>query len=442
VIPVYGNFAVSEGKVIYRGIVEKMMDPQRVLNCVESRKMEEVALNPQGFFWATKKQIAAHVSQLSTMNIDGRRVRTYTPDETAPGVPQWQPTAQANSAIIEAAASASQHIDDAAGIFGVGQGQIEGSPMSGVAIQSLQGKADNATYKFFKAVEVAVCATARVLVNAIPKVYDNDRVVRLIGQDGSQSEERINTKVLDEQTLEWVEVNDLSKGTYDVTCDVGPSFQNKQQETTKALTELMQFNPELLGVAGDILLKNIPAPDVDLVAERVRAKALQNGLIPQDQWTKEEQEQIMQAQMMAAQQPQEPSPQDLIAQAEVERVQAETADTLSKAQERANKAEFDAQKLQLEFAKLQANVAQAQEKSDVEEMKLVMQNQMHQAQIQQQQLQAFQEGQMNMVNMLNQQAETLKTLKEAMGVDAIVGPESVETYAEQMEVVQDYQDQQ
>jgi hypothetical protein len=156
---------------------------------------------------------------------------------------------------------------------------------------------------------------------------------------------------------------------------------------------------------------------MDLAAERVRASLLQSGAIPETQLTDEEREQIAAAQQAAAQQPQEPTPEDKIAEAEIGRVQAETADVISKTQER-------------------------QHKGQMEELKLMLQQQAQNVENQQKIIDANQAGQMQVFEILNTQADTLGKIKDAMGVDTIVGPSNMEAYTGQAEALaEDIKDQ-
>ena len=43
VVPYYGNFKLIDNTIKYRGVVLKLMDPQRVLNYSLSREIEEGA---------------------------------------------------------------------------------------------------------------------------------------------------------------------------------------------------------------------------------------------------------------------------------------------------------------------------------------------------------------------------------------------------------------
>ena len=441
IIPCFGNFAVSEGKVIYSGIIERMMDPQRQLNFIKSRETEDIANTPAGFMQATIKQVQAHRKEYENMNTDGRRVRPYTPDPEAPTPPAWVAPTAVNPQIIQASEDARTAIDEAAGIYGVGQGQIDGSPMSGVAIQTLQGKADNATYKFFKSVEIMVNQAAKLLVSAIPNVYDNKRTVRLIGQGGNESMEKINDEVFDDETGEIVTVNDLSKGTYDVTCDAGPSFKNKQQETVKALTELLAVNPGLMDVAGDILLKSLSAPDMDLVSERIRAQQLKTDLIPQSQLTKEEMQQ-KQAELQAMQaQGQEPSAEDKIAEAERNRVIAETANTMSIAKQREQEIQLKALELRLKEQRQQADILKEQEERDIKRQELVL-KELQEVNRQQQGIQQeIRDEEKHDRDMVYKDVQTLKEVREAMGADAMLSSELMQATVNQgNQIIEDQRD--
>lgn len=432
-IPVYGNFHIREGKIIYRGHVERLIDPQRVYNYMRSREVEEVALAPKSVYWMTKEQAAGNEKSLANMNVSGAPVQFYEPDERAPGPPMQQGGAQVNPGLIQASQSTAKDLAEAAGIFGLNQGRADDGPMSGVAIQALQNKGDNSTIKYFSAMEVAITATCRLLVKAIPKVYDTNRQVRILNEDGSQEVMSVNDRVFDNETGKLVTANDLRKGKYDVTCDVGPAFKNRQQEAVKALSEAMAAMPVLGQIGGDILLKNINSPGVDVVAERLRAQMVQSGLIPQSQLTKEEQEAIQQAQMMAAQQPQEPTFQDKLAEAEIGRVQAETADVMSKAQERQDK-------IQVQLLQEERKAVEAQEKSEIEQIKLFMAQQAQGMKQQQAMIEAALKGQQAAVEALNAHADTLNKLREAMGADAVMGPNVARSYANQAEIVTESQD--
>jgi len=338
VVPVFANFKILENKIIYYGAVEKLMDSQRVLNYSLSREIEEGALAPRAKWWMTMAQAAGHELQIQTLNTNADPVQFYNPDPNAPGAPQQSGGAQINPGLRNISESMRGIIGMSAGMFASNMGDNPGL-QSGVAIERLQNKGDNGTHKYFRALEIAISHTGRILVSTIPKVYDNERQMRLMYEDGTLEMKPINQEVIDMQTGKVVKVNDLSVGTYDVVCKAGPSFRNRQEQTLRTMLDLAQVDPSILQLGGDLFLRNVVSPVADALAERRRAQMLAQGIIPESQMTDEEKQQMA---MAAQSQGQAQDPNMVLAQAE-----------MLKAQAQQQQAQNDAMKIQLENMKLQ-----------------------------------------------------------------------------------------
>jgi len=67
-IPAYAYFDTFDDTISYFGVVEKLMDPQRIYNYAISRKIEEGALSPKDKLMMTPEQAAGHGKQLSKLN--------------------------------------------------------------------------------------------------------------------------------------------------------------------------------------------------------------------------------------------------------------------------------------------------------------------------------------------------------------------------------------
>lgn len=328
VVPCYGNYKVFENKTIYWGVVEKLLDPQRVLNYSLSREIEEGALAPRAKYWMTQKQAEGFEDTLSTLNTNSDPVQFYNPDPEAPGAPQQTGGAQINPGLRTISEAMRSTINQAAGMFAANMGDNPHA-QSGVAIERLQNKGDNGTSKYFKALEVAISATGRLLVDAAPKIYDNPRTVRILNEDGSFDMTVLNQEVQDRQTGRMVRLNDLSQGQYDVVCHAGPSFKNRQQETLEAIIKMAAIDPEIMQLAGDVVLKSVATPDADLIAERKRAQMVKAGIIPENQLTDEERAMLQQQQAQS----QQANPALLLAMAEQTKAQAELTNAQTKAAE-------------------------------------------------------------------------------------------------------------
>jgi hypothetical protein len=59
---------------------------------------------------------------------------------------------------------------------------------SGIAIQTRQRQGDNATYHYIDHLAQAIEFTGRQLIDLIPKVYDTPRVIKIMAEDGTQTE--------------------------------------------------------------------------------------------------------------------------------------------------------------------------------------------------------------------------------------------------------------
>jgi hypothetical protein len=358
VIPVFGNYKIIENKTVYSGVVEKLMDSQRVLNYSMSREIEEGALAPRAKYWMTLTQAAGHEDSLSTMNTNSEPVQFFNVDPESPQAPQQSGGAMVNPGLRTVSEAMRGMIGYSAGMFASNMGDNPGL-QSGVAIQSLQNKGDNATYNYNKAVQIAIAATGKILVDAIPKVYDTERTMRILYEDKSYEMAEINQTVIDQQTGEIVVLNDLSQGVYDVVCKAGPSFMNRQQETLQMIIEMAKVDPSVMQIAGDIMMQNINSPAADQIAERKRDQMLKAGLIPQSQLTEEE---MAQMQQQMSQQGQQQDPASVMAQAEMLKGQAD----MMRAQIEQAKVQNEQMKIQLDAQKAQMSAQNDQQDNQVD----------------------------------------------------------------------------
>lgn len=430
VVPMYANFRLSDGKIIYRGITQMLMDSQRVYNYARSREVEEGALAPRAKYWMSPEQAKGHVEKLRTLNTNADPVQLFNPDPMNPGAPQQQGGAAINPGLSNIAAAMRNDINETGGMFGASMGDNPGL-QSGVAINSQIDRGNNGTIKYFAAIEVALNCLGKILIDAIPRVYDSTRQIRVIGDDGSSDTVFINRSIIDEQTGQLVTINDLSQGKYDVTCDIGAAFKNRQDEANEAFTAMANVFPEVAQMGMDIWLSNINAPGMDKLAERARMIALQNGLIPQEQMTDEELAQAKSAQ----QQPQEPDANMVLAQAEQMKAEADVMAQQNKQAE----IQLKAEELQLKMAdvqakyqgqteKLQSETALNMAKVEQGQQSLDLKAQQVQAQQQLDMMKLILEQQKAQADEVAKLASALNNMRSAMGADVVINNSTVEAY--------------
>jgi hypothetical protein len=179
-------------------------------------------------------------------------------------------------ALMQETQIASDEIKAVTGIFDASMG-MQGNETSGRAILARQNQGEIATFNYQDNMSKGVQRTYEILLDLIPEIYDTERELRVLGSDGAEDYKKVNEVVLTDDKR-MVKVNDLSEGKYDVTVTTGPSFSTLRQEAAETYTQFLQQFPELMGVAGDLVMKSMDLPYAEEIAER-----LQHLLPPQIQ---------------------------------------------------------------------------------------------------------------------------------------------------------------
>lgn len=351
-VQVHGECMVVDGKTHWFGLVRFAKDAQRAYNVARTSITETIALAPNAKFWATHAQAEGNTTLWSEAHRKLYPYMLYNPDAKAPGPPVSMPGAQVPIALIQEAQIASDEIKAVTGIFDASLGN-RGNETTGVAIRARQAQGEIATFNYMDNMAKGIRRTWEILIDLIPKIYDTERSVRILGADGAEKYAKVNQ--IDPATGQVV--NDLGRGKYDVAITVGPSYTTQRQEAVEAYTQIGQAQPALYQLAGDIIFRNMDLPGAEQIAERLKAM-----LPPQIQQTLSEgkpippEAQAMMAQAQAAmQQVQQHGQlvQQAAAEAEEKTAEAEKAVSDLKVQQ----AQFEAQ-VQKQLAALSNREAQ------------------------------------------------------------------------------------
>jgi hypothetical protein len=278
VIPVYGNERNIDGKRILESIVRNAKDPARMYNYWASAETEAIALAPKAPFIAAEGQVEGYKADWQSANKKNHSVLFYKPISiggTAVPPPQRQAYEPAVQAITQARMMASDDLKSTTGIYDASLGN-RSNEQSGVAIQRRNVQSQTSNFHFIDNLTRSLRHTGRVLIDLIPKIYDTPRVARIIGDDDEERIVRVNDPSFVENGKQRLYA--LDAGTYDVTVDVGPSFQTKRQEAAASMLELTKAMPQLMQVAGDILVKSMDWPGAQELSDRIK-KTLPPGII-------------------------------------------------------------------------------------------------------------------------------------------------------------------
>lgn len=273
IVPVIGEEVPLERQIIRHGLIRMARDPQSLYNFYRSAAAEHIALGPKSPWLVTDAMIQNYIGEWNNANIRNTPYLRYDPDPDASGSggkPERVQAPQPPEAMWREAQIATDDIKSTTGIYDASLG-AKSNETSGVAIKQRERQGDTANFHFADNLSRSLEHSGRILVDLIPKIYDNQRIVRMVGEDESEQFVPINHELYT-QNGERVLVNDLSSGRFDVRVTIGPSYATKRLEAAQAITELMGVLPDpMKAVLADIAVRNMDIPDAQEAAKRIKA---------------------------------------------------------------------------------------------------------------------------------------------------------------------------
>lgn len=287
---VVGNEWYIDGKVIVSGIVRNAKDPQRMVNYWWSQEAEMLALAPKAPFVGGAGAFEGFEDKWQNANVVNYSYLEYNPiseDGTLIPPPQRVAPPMPPSGIIEAKLQSIDAVKQTTGQYNPALG-AQSNETSGKAILARQHESDVGTYHYNDNLARAIRACGRYLVAVIPTYYDRKRIARIIGEDGTPDHAIIDpnakqayAEVQNEQGV-IEEIYNPSVGKYDVVSSTGPSYTTKRMEAADGMLALVQANPQLMQVVGDLLVKNLDWPGADEIAARLK-RAVPPNILGDDQ---------------------------------------------------------------------------------------------------------------------------------------------------------------
>lgn len=267
IIPVYGRHIVIGDKRKKFGMIRYAKDPQRMYNFWQTSITEGVALAPKAKWLMAEGQDEGHENDWANANIKSFPLLRYkqTDIEGRPApVPQRLQPEPPQAGIMAAAAGVDDDIKAIMGVFDpaqLGQGNI-----SGKALNGQQQQVDLTNYDYYDNLTRSISHCGTIILDLLPKIYDTERVMRIIGDDGKPELLTINQRDSVGRVL-----NDISVGQYDVVMDTGPGYNSKRQEAVDSMLPILAADPSLMQTCGDLVFRNMDWPGADVIADRLAA---------------------------------------------------------------------------------------------------------------------------------------------------------------------------
>jgi hypothetical protein len=310
VVRVVGNEFEVDGRLYVSGLVRNAKDAQRMYNYWVSQEAEMLALAPKAPFIGYGGQFEGYEDKWKTANTQNWPYLEVNPDVTDGSgavlpLPQRAQPPMASSGLLQAKSGAAEDIKSTTGQYNASLG-MGSNERSGKAILARQREGDVGTYHYGDNLARAVRHITRQIVDLAPKIYDTQRVARIIGEDGETDMIKIDPtqqepvkKIIDPMNPSVVidKIYNPAVGKYDVVVITGPGYATKRQEALEAMAQLLQGNPQLWQVAGDLFVKNMDWPGAQEMSKRfaktIDPKLMEDGDKSPDLQAAEQQMQAM-----------------------------------------------------------------------------------------------------------------------------------------------------
>lgn len=264
-----GEEITVDGATTRKGMIHDARDPQRLLNYARTTDAEQTALQPKAPYLLTKKQIAGYENMWNQAGTENLPYLVYVPDAGAgTDAPKRSQPPVMSTGLANLSLSASQDLKDVTGIYDASLG-AKSNETSGRAIIARQKEGDTGTFLYTDNLRRAIAYGGRVLVDLIPKVYDSERIVRVLKENGDSEMKTINGPDPEDPKAMVI---DLSIGEYDVVVSTGQSYMTRREERREALLQLTQNVPTIGEVAADLLVDALDFPGGDEISKRLKLK--------------------------------------------------------------------------------------------------------------------------------------------------------------------------
>lgn len=285
IVAVVGKELNVNGEVIRKGIVRDLKDPARMVNYSYSETIQTVALQNKIPYITAAEAIEGYEDVWKSANTSNAAYLPYNgldDDGNQIAKPERQQPAVMPAAQVQLLQVSTEQMRAASGQQNANFG-IKSEAQSGVGIQRLKVQGETATFHFPDNLRRALQYEAKVLIDLIQKVYDTKRVVRILGLDGKEEQATLDPSMeepyqeVDSDEEDVQRIFNPMVGQYDVVIDTGPSFQTQRQEGFTMLSDIASRNPQLMQVAGDLIMRSADIPGAQEIADRLE-KTLPPGL--------------------------------------------------------------------------------------------------------------------------------------------------------------------
>jgi len=289
----WGQRPIIDGIERPSGHVQAGMDPQRILNVEVSKMVELAAISAPAIPIVTAEQIKGYESSWNRRNIDipGYLLVNAMTDAQGNTLPAG-PIATLNPPDIPPAQAvliqmADKYIED---ILGNRQNTDKiVSNISEETVAAVQGSLDMQTYQYLSNFANSMKRCGEIWLSMAKELYvDQGRKVSTLGEGDKIIKVNLKTPMMSDKGA--VLGNDLTKASFDVMVDIGPSSKSRRDATVKKLMQMIAvpgLDPQTMQILQYLILLNTEGEGIQDAREYARKNLVKNGVLkPTDEEAK------------------------------------------------------------------------------------------------------------------------------------------------------------
>lgn len=265
IVAIKADEFIIEGDRKLVSAVEPAVEAQVELNYSKSWLGQLLQMMPKAPYIGTAVQFKNHEMEWAQANVSNQAFLPYNGDPLNPGPPQRDTGGLAQVAnVLPLVMQAQQDMQQ---IFGVFDPDRQNAGVeSGKALNARENQSYNSNYHIYSNMARAVEQGIRILLEAIPVIYDTPRDVQLLAQDGKKKTVSINTPN-EEGVVEY----DMTIGEFTVSIQSGPSFGTKRQEGAENGMRLLEAYPPGAPAIVDLVTRMMDFPGADKMADSLES---------------------------------------------------------------------------------------------------------------------------------------------------------------------------
>ena len=257
----------KRGRQVCRPLFKDAEDAQKYLNYIATQSAYLLKISRYDQFIVSRQNVrSADTRAIWTdpTTVQGGLVYDESPNGNKPE--QLRPP-ELSQSLLGQYERALMDIQTSTGMYNTQMGE-QGNEISGDAIDARTKRGSYNTYVPYDSLNRAITCGGEIVNEMIPILFDTERTMKLNLKDKGMTEVTLN-KQPDEYGGGDVQ-NDMTKGSYKIRLVAGPSYEGQKQENLQSIQMVLQNDPELFHVIGDLYVENLPLANNIELKNRVR----------------------------------------------------------------------------------------------------------------------------------------------------------------------------